>query len=77
LRILFENNLLSVNDVDAAYRVLYRTTLQIVLCALTMPSVRNPSGITCGYTALDEMLPALSKLSTILLYNNLFTVDYI
>ena len=33
-----------------------------------MPSVRNPSGITCGYTALDKMLPALSKLSTILLY---------
>ena len=42
-----------------------------------MPSVRNPSGITYGYTTLDKMLPALSKLSTILLYHHLFAVNYI
>ena len=48
-----------------------------LLYVLTILSVRSPSGITYGYTALDEMLPALSKLSTILLYNNLFAVNYI
>ena len=41
---------------------------------MTMPSYRNPSGITYGYTTLDEMLPALSKLFMTLLNPNLFTI---
>ena len=36
-----------------------------------MPSFRNPSGITYGYTSLDKMLPALSKLGVFL-----FIVDF-
>ena len=57
----------TVDDVDAFGWALNLTTLQIVWLTLTMPSYRNPSGITFGYTSLDKMLPALSKVSTILL----------
>ena len=51
-----------------------------------MPSFRNPSGITYGYTSLDKMLPALSKLgvflfivefSVKLLGQDLLTIDNI
>jgi hypothetical protein len=72
---LLDNDFFTVYNVDTVAWGCYFSSLQIVLCVLTMPSVRNPSGITCGYTALDKMLPALSKLSTILLYKCLFTVD--
>ena len=32
------------------------------LSVLTMPSFRNPHGITCSDATCDKMLPALSKL---------------
>ena len=39
-----------------------------------MPSYRNPSGITDGYTTLDEMLPALPKLFTTLFYKDFLSI---
>ena len=72
-KLLYEH-LLAVDDVQAFGWVLNLAALQIVLCALTMPSYRNPSGITYGYTSLDKMLPALSKLFTILFYHYLLTI---
>ena len=42
--ILLYDNLFAIDDIYAFTWSVYFSTLQIVLCALTMPSLRNPSG---------------------------------
>ena len=65
---LFYKYFLAIYNIQAFLGVHDLATIKVVLQALTMASFHNPSGITCGYTTLDEMLPALSKLFTTLFY---------
>ena len=66
---LLYKSLFAVDDVDTLCRVCNLAALEVVdsfhIPVLTMPSFRNPSGITKGYTSLDKMLPALSKLGVL------------